>query len=313
MAVEGLARKLLDDLLYRHGFPPRARAGQIKNSLAVRGLGNSTALAEEIAVAYVDMIKVVLDDFLLKVVRNPAAFGLSTAADVTQAVLGAHAELFNTARGLVRDEVSGTGYHAHATACVDARRTTVAEHLERAIELRILDVEPAKPAKELDQKFRILLSARQAELDFAVYGDAAQALGNSVTLIYLDLDNFKALNTRFTNAKVDETILPAAQRLLTKLAQGRGGAYLHGGDEMCVIAPNLDEDEARAFAEKLRRSYEVEKFDVDGEDVNLTASIGVATWPLNGSTYKTVLEAANRAQVDAKVRRNTVVVAGDPK
>lgn len=313
MAVEGLARKLLDDLLYRHGFPPRAEAERIPNGLAARGLGQSSILAQDVAAAYLDVIAAVLDDFVLQLTKNPAAFGLITIADVTHIVLDAHGELFNAVRDLVRDEVPGAGYGALAAASVDARRTTVGEHLQRMIELRVLEAEPAKPARELDQKFRILWSARQAEQDFAAYVEAARPLGNSVVLVYLDLDNFKPLNTRFTNAKVDETVLPTAQRLLAKLVQGRGEAYLHGGDEMLVIVSNLDDDEARAFAEKLRRSFEVEKFEIDGEAINLTASIGVAAWPLNGSTYQAVLEAANRAQVDAKARRNTVVVAGEPR
>jgi hypothetical protein len=51
---------------------------------------------------------------------------------------------------------------------------------------------------------------------------------------------------------------------------------------MLVVAPNL---------EKIRKAFD-------------------AAWPIDGGTYQAVLEKANRAQVDAKATRNTVLVAG---
>lgn len=310
MSLDGLARQLLDELIYQHGFPPRAAAAQIKGRLALQGLGHSSGLAQEVGSAYVGVVERVLDDFTERVISRSAALGLRTADEVRAAVSSAHQELFDLARGLVRDEVPGAEYGNHAAATIDARRMAVRQHLERRIELQALEAAPARPAKELDQKFRILLSPGQAEQDFDVWVEMARALGNPVAVLFLDLDNFKALNTRFTNAKVDQTILPDAQRLTLKLVQGRGEAYLHGGDEMVLVAPNLDDDEARALAEKVRRSFEGHKFVVDSEPLQLTVSVGVATWPVHGSTYQAVLEAANRAQVDAKRSRNVVVVAG---
>jgi len=48
---------------------------------------------------------------------------------------------------------------------------------------------------------------------------------------------------------------------------------------------------------------------VDDNTEQLTISIGVASWPANGTTYQEVLEAANRAETEAKKTRNTVKVA----
>jgi len=231
-------------------------------------------------------------------------------ADIRSAVSTAHQELFNQARLLVRDEVPGTEYSNIAMATVDERRTIMWEHLERRIELQILETTQSRPTKEFDQKFRILLSPRQAERDFDAWGEVARTLGNLIAFIHVDIDNFKTLNTRFTNAKVDQTILPEAQRLVLKLIQGRGEGYLHGGDEMLLIVPNLDEDEARAFGEKVRRSFEGHKFVVDDVVVPLSVSVGAGLWPMHGSTYQAVLEATNRAQVDAKGTRNAVILAG---
>jgi len=64
-----------------------------------------------------------------------------------------------------------------------------------------------------------------------------------------------------------------------------------------------------AFAEKVRKTFEEHVFEIAGQVEKITVSIGVALWPEHGTTYKAVLEAANRAEADAKQTRNVVQVA----
>ena len=310
MSLEGLPRKLLEELTYQRGFPPRASATQIKSELAVRGLGNSGALVEKISGVYLEVIERVLDDFADRVLKSGDTIGLTDDAEMRGSIADAHQELFDLARGLVLDELTGTNYGPLATAMIDARREDVRKHLDRKIALRVVEQPQAGPRKEFEQKFGILLSPTQAEPDFEAYAEAAKAAENPIALLFIDIDHFREFNARFTNAKVDETILPEAQRLLAKLVQGRGEGYRHGGEEFLLIVPNLDVDEAGAFAEKVRRAFADHEFSVDRECLEITVSVGVAVWPVHGSTYKDVLELANRAEVNAKQARNAVVIAG---
>ena len=167
-------------------------------------------------------------------------------------------------------------------------------------------------SKELEQKFGILLSAKQARIDFDQWVKELGPLNRSVALIFVDIDNFKLLNTEFTEVVIDETILPAAMRLAKGLACFRGGAYRQGGEEFLIILANADASEARAFAEKLRVEFESTKFDVHGTVKRLTVSIGVALWPSHGSDYGAVLKKANHAESEAKRIKNTWVVAQYP-
>src|SRR6266849_4099392 len=112
--------------------------------------------------------------------KSGVALGLRMPADIRGAVSTAHQELFNQARLLVRDEVPGTEYSNIAMATVDERRTIMWEHLERRIELQILETTQSRPTKEFDQKFRILLSPRQAERDFDAWGEVARTLSNLI-------------------------------------------------------------------------------------------------------------------------------------
>ena len=93
------------------------------------------------------------------------------------------------------------------------------------------------------------------------------------------------------------------------MVQGRGEAYRHGGEEFLLIMPNMDGREAEAFAEKVRETFERQTFDVGGVNQTITVSVGVALWRNHGATYNKVLEATNRADLEAKQTRNAVRTA----
>jgi len=165
------------------------------------------------------------------------------------------------------------------------------------------------PTKEWDQKFGILLSPKQAERDFSVWAQECKEKGIPISLLFIDIDAFKALNTKHTETRIDETILPAIMGLLRDRCFGRGEAYRQGGDEFVVILPNCDAGEAVQFAERLRSTVEVTGFRVDKSTECVTVSIGIASWPANGGTYREILQAANRAKAEAKKTCNVVRVA----
>ena len=177
-------------------------------------------------------------------------------------------------------------------------------------ELRIQST-PQAPAsaKELDQKFKILLSTDQIKKDFNVWVEKLEPIKGSIAVLFVDLDNFKALNTKYTEPGIDQDFLPDAMNLVEGFVRVRGEAAKYGGDEYVLILPNHDATDGVAFSEKLRRAFEQHKFVVAGDDIHMTISIGVATWPLHGSTYEEVLKKSSAAKQTAKAGRNRVVLA----
>jgi diguanylate cyclase (GGDEF)-like protein len=167
------------------------------------------------------------------------------------------------------------------------------------------------PKKELEQKFKILLSEPQEQKDFNEWLHDAKELGYKIGVLFIDIDKFKQLNTKYTETIVDQTIMPDFQRLLKRLTLQRGEAYRHGGEEFVVILPNYDKDEALRFAEKLLKTFENTIFNVYRNKQKLTASIGVAMWPDQGNKYSDVLEAANKAERQAKEKGRNNVCAAD--
>jgi len=120
------------------------------------------------------------------------------------------------------------------------------------------------------QKFDILDSPTLLESDLT---EAKGVMGTA--LVYLDIDDFKKLNTRFSETTVDLTVLPEFQKLITDFVAGHGFAYAEGGDEVILLFPNTGHRAGVAFCEDLRELIRTRSFDVDDEVVGITISIGV--------------------------------------
>jgi len=159
-------------------------------------------------------------------------------------------------------------------------------------------------SKELDQKFKILLSPGQAEKDFADWSQQLSPVKGQIAVLFADLDNFKALNTKYSEPRIDQSLLPDAMHLVEGLTRVRGGAYKYGGDEYVLILPNNDGMEGAGFAEKLRKAIEQYEFTVDTDSVHITVSLGIAVWPVHGATYQDLLTKASEAKTQAKVQKN---------
>jgi diguanylate cyclase (GGDEF)-like protein len=153
---------------------------------------------------------------------------------------------------------------------------------------------PAPPARMKQDKFEILDSPKQYDADF---GPSVGALG--VAVIYFDLDDFKALNTRFTEPVIDKTLLPELQRLIAGLVEDRGYAYAEGGDEFIVMLPNTNTTLAEAFASVLLDRIRSTIFKIGDEAVSVTASAGIAA-STKGDDSQACREAASAAKRDAK-------------
>lgn len=162
---------------------------------------------------------------------------------------------------------------------------------------------------EFDQKSGILLSARQAGKDFQFWQSKLSPKNLPMAVAYLDVDKFKDLNTRFTNKVVDDTVLIDLQEHLLEMTSERGKTYRHGGDEFIIVLPNHLLEEARAFCERLRSSFEQRRFSIGVEKIGVTISVGLALWPEQGTNYDEILQQANKAQILAKRTRNAVEVA----
>lgn len=133
----------------------------------------------------------------------------------------------------------------------------------------------------------------------------------TVAFLLVDLDHFKRVNDRHGHPAGDEALMRTAKVILDHVRRS-DTACRYGGEEFLVILPEINEDDARLRAENLRQSIASLEMQHEGEIIKLTASIGVAIYPLHGKNSDGILMAVDDALYSAKqLGRNRVVVSGE--
>ncbi|MFA5320253.1 MAG: diguanylate cyclase [Candidatus Omnitrophota bacterium] len=132
--------------------------------------------------------------------------------------------------------------------------------------------------------------------------EKAKAMKSSLSMLMLDIDDFKSLNDMFGHQAGDRILKELAQFLKNR---SRKMDYVcrYGGEEFTVILPQADKDEAFAIAEHLRLEIEKHPFiqHISPEsEKRLTVSIGIAAFPRNGVDPSELIAASDRALYQAK-------------
>lgn len=134
---------------------------------------------------------------------------------------------------------------------------------------------------------------------------------SNMSVLMLDIDNFKAINDTLGHATGDLAIQLLANSMVTNLRKPDIVGRL-GGDEFVIIMPEIDADGAVALAKRLGEIIESSvKIKSDGDSqVCITVSIGVASMKASDSSFEEILARADKALYTAKANgRNSVVFA----
>ncbi len=121
--------------------------------------------------------------------------------------------------------------------------------------------------------------------------------GEGFSLLFLDLDGFKAVNDSLGHAQGDRLLQTVAQRLRACLRQQDFAARL-GGDEFVVLVAGTQPEMLAQVAHKLLAACR-EPFELDAR-AQLSASVGVASLPLHATGVQELVEAADVAMYAAK-------------
>jgi len=118
-------------------------------------------------------------------------------------------------------------------------------------------------------------------------------------VLFLDLDRFKLVNDTLGHIVGDQLLRLVSKRLVTCVRAGDTVGRL-GGDEFAIVLCELAQSQdAGLIAQKVLDSL-AEPFDLDGHEVFVTASIGIATHPGDGDDAETLLKNADAAMFSAK-------------
>ncbi len=133
----------------------------------------------------------------------------------------------------------------------------------------------------------------------------------SLGIILLDVDDFKRFNDTYGHAAGD-AILCELGRLLREHVRGEDVPSRYGGDEFIIVLPGASRDVTRKRAELIRDNAHHFPIQFEGQSLEaITISLGVAVFPINGSTSKAILRAADGALYRAKREGRSLVVVAD--
>jgi diguanylate cyclase (GGDEF)-like protein len=129
----------------------------------------------------------------------------------------------------------------------------------------------------------------------------ARRYGHPLSLLMIDLDNFKSLNDRFGHAAGD-LMLRHFGRLIRETIRPSDIPARFGREEFLIILPETGRYEAQTVAERLRQRVSESPFRIDSrrEDVRMTFSIGVSAFPDYGQSAEEMITLADLALYRAK-------------
>jgi len=126
-----------------------------------------------------------------------------------------------------------------------------------------------------------------------------------LALLFVDLDGFKQVNDRFGH-KVGDRLLSIVAARIASCVRSDDIACRYGGDEFVALLANLDDPAiAISISHKIRESVG-RSYWIDGDEIRITASVGLAIYPADGERYDALLSHADAAMYRNKAARRTL-------
>jgi len=126
--------------------------------------------------------------------------------------------------------------------------------------------------------------------------EKARRYGHKLSVLVLDIDNFKALNERH-GQPVGNEVLSDFGKLLKRFARGTDCVARTSSEEFMILLPHADAREARCAADRIRAVVETHSFP---RRKRLTVSVGIATFPADANDSTALLVRADQALVQSK-------------
>lgn len=123
--------------------------------------------------------------------------------------------------------------------------------------------------------------------------------GNSGSLLFFDLDEFKYINDTFGHRAGDSMLIRVAGAVGALIRSNEVFCRL-GGDEFAILMPDASEADAQLLAERIVRAVSQIPFRFEGKNLRLTCSLGIAAYPQQADSAEQLVAHADAAMYQAK-------------
>jgi diguanylate cyclase (GGDEF)-like protein len=140
--------------------------------------------------------------------------------------------------------------------------------------------------------------------------ERARRYNNPLSLIFLDLDGLREVNTRFGHAMGSRTLQEAAARIMNAV-RSIDKVVRYGGDEFCIVLPETSWEGALEVAERIRQRLASTPFLLEETGgIEITGSFGLASYPAHALTKEDLIKRADEAMYRIKSQtKNDIQVA----
>ena len=125
--------------------------------------------------------------------------------------------------------------------------------------------------------------------------------GHPLSIIMIDSDNLKTVNDTHGHDAGNRLLQHLIQKVSEQLRRSDIVAR-YGGDEFIILLPETERRGAMETAERIRKSFESSQFDFRGKSLNVTVSLGLASYPEDGGNVDVIVDKADKALYRAKRR-----------
>lgn len=123
-----------------------------------------------------------------------------------------------------------------------------------------------------------------------------------LALLFIDLDGFKAVNDRFGH-RVGDRLLSVVGARIASCVRADDIACRYGGDEFVALLCNLDDPDVAGRTSQEIRENIGRRYLIEDRAIQVTASVGVAVYPADGTSYDALLSHADAEMYCAKAAR----------
>ncbi len=143
--------------------------------------------------------------------------------------------------------------------------------------------------------------------------DRATRYGLELSVLFFDLDDFKKINDTFGHLAGDETLKHVARLIMGEL-RTIDFAVRYGGEEIVVVLPETGKIDAFVVGERIRERVENARLDHKGQDIRLTVSGGIASFPIDAIDTENLIKNSDIAVYKAKeAGKNNIVIFSEHK